>query len=828
MADKILGSDIVDQSVEVELSKVEKQLSTLIDRFVQSANAAKLLNAALKNAGSSEEVAKGIGAQNKQLTEMEKLQKQVIDANQRLVNSETKLNETLMLKRMQLVENNKEIRESIKANRMKEGSIDQLNAKLVQMKRAYTELAQAERDAAKGQQMLVHIQATRTEVGKLEATMGMYHKNVGNYTNATLQMTQVLREVPNFAQSAEIGIRSLSNNLPMLIDSFAQVKKEAGGTGPALKIFATSMLSLSGIVPIALTLFIAYYDQIAELVMGTEKMSEAQKKLNADLKESTKQYADTIASAKVNLQIVKDTNAGYTERSNAYDALNSAYPELLSNMTKEEALNGGIAASYDGIILAIERTMKKKAQYNLLEAAISERTRVEQEIQRLTNPQEGTFTYFRDDVMVKLNRELKLADDRIKAINDSIIKQQEIEAGALGSGLYKRVTGGKITTTSSTNNNPKKEKLFTVDIPDLAPTDEELKNIENYYKRLEESVKKYYKEYINTEDFKKALAQDELEMLADMDKLTTHAGDRTGGDAIDLNNLLMNRRKQTKIDDREKESRTKAYFELVQNGLQAISTISNAVYDRENAQLTAKEKKMNDYYDQEERRVKQSGKTQAEQQESLAKLDAQREAQQKKIDQDRATAQRKAASRQKAIDILQIIANTALAVTAALKEGDPYTKIVRAAAAGVLGGAQLAAVIATPLPQYKDGIGIGNGEHKGGHAIVGDGGEHELIVEPSGKTYISPSKSTIMNLPAKTKVIPQHKLLKMVTDATHVSLANTNTPITESMYINEMINQYEKLASKVDNLTNVMEAKSLQTNIYSDHDHNLHVQKNRF
>jgi len=828
MADKMYGSDIVDGSVEVELNKVDKQLDILFDKFIKVAGGAKELNNALRNSNTTAEVTKTVNSYGSSLTELEKIKKQLIHQNEKLIASQTLEAQLLSELKARQVEENKTTREFIRDKKTQEGSIDQLNAKLVQMKRAYTSLSEAERDTAKGKDMLVHIQAVRENVGKLEATLGMYGKNVGNYTNATFQMTQVLREVPNFAQSAEIGISSLSNNLPMLIDSFAQVKKEAGGTGPALKIFATSMLSLSGIVPIALTLFIAYYDQIAELVMGTEKMSEAQKKLNADLKESTKQYADTIASAKVNLQIVKDTNAGYTERSNAYDALNSAYPELLSNMTKEEALNGGIAASYDGIILAIERTMKKKAQYNLLEAAISERTRVEQEIQRLTNPQEGTFTYFRDDVMVKLNRELKLSDDRIKAINDSIIKQQEIEAGALGSGLYKRVTGGKITTTSSTNNNPKKEKLFTVDIPDLAPTDEELKNIENYYKRLEESVKKYYKEYINTEDFKKALAQDELEMLADMDKLTTHAGDKTGGDAIDLNNLLMNRRKQTKIDDREKESRTKAYFELVQNGLQAISTISNAVYDRENAKLTAKEKKMNDYYDQEERRVKQSGKTQAEQQEALAKLDAQREAQQKKIDQDRATAQRKAASRQKAIDILQIIANTALAVTAALKEGDPYTKLVRAAAAGVLGGAQLAAVIATPLPQYKEGIGIGNGEHKGGHAIVGDGGEHELIVEPSGKTYISPSKSTIMNLPAKTKVIPQHKLLQMVTGATHVSLANTNTPITEYMYINEMINQYEKLASKVDRLSNVMEAKNMQTNIYSDYDHNLHVQKNRF
>ena len=36
---------------------------------------------------------------------------------------------------------------------------------------------------------------------------------------ATFQLTQVMRELPNFAIDARIGFMALSNNLPMLTDS---------------------------------------------------------------------------------------------------------------------------------------------------------------------------------------------------------------------------------------------------------------------------------------------------------------------------------------------------------------------------------------------------------------------------------------------------------------------------------------------------------------------------------------------------------------------------------------------------------------------------------
>lgn len=61
---------------------------------------------------------------------------------------------------------------------------------------------------------------------------------------------------------------------------------------------------------------------------------------------------------------------------------------------------------------------------------------------------------------------------------------------------------------------------------------------------------------------------------------------------------------------------------------------------------------------------------------------------------------------------------------------------------------QVGAVLATPLPQYKDGRGVGKDEF----AIVGDGGVSEVIERGNGKIEMTPNKSTLTYLGAKDKV----------------------------------------------------------------------------
>ncbi len=91
--------------------------------------------------------------------------------------------------------------------------------------------------------------------------------------------------------------------------------------------------------------------------------------------------------------------------------------------------------------------------------------------------------------------------------------------------------------------------------------------------------------------------------------------------------------------------------------------------------------------------------------------------------------------------------NTALAITKVIGQGGifgiPLVPVVAA-----LGAIQIAAIAAQPIPKYA----MGTDSHKGGLAVLGDGGGPEMYVTPSGHLGISPGKDTVMNLPRGTKV----------------------------------------------------------------------------
>ena len=74
---------------------------------------------------------------------------------------------------------------------------------------------------------------------KLEASQSTTRSTTGagaSYFNKTGQMIQVIRELPNFAISAQTGLMSLSNNLPTLFEGFRMAAKEGGGLNGVLKM----------------------------------------------------------------------------------------------------------------------------------------------------------------------------------------------------------------------------------------------------------------------------------------------------------------------------------------------------------------------------------------------------------------------------------------------------------------------------------------------------------------------------------------------------------------------------------------------------------------
>lgn len=117
---------------------------------------------------------------------------------------------------------------------------------------------------------------------------------------------------------------------------------------------------------------------------------------------------------------------------------------------------------------------------------------------------------------------------------------------------------------------------------------------------------------------------------------------------------------------------------------------------------------------------------------------------------------RKQAIFDKANSIAQALISTAMSIaTTAGQLGFPAA-IPWIAIAGALGAMQVATIAATPLPQYR----MGTDYHKGGYAIVGDGGQQE-VVSYRNNLWLTPDVPTLVDLPRGASVTPSIEQLAL-------------------------------------------------------------------
>ena len=133
---------------------------------------------------------------------------------------------------------------------------------------------------------------------------------------------------------------------------------------------------------------------------------------------------------------------------------------------------------------------------------------------------------------------------------------------------------------------------------------------------------------------------------------------------------------------------------------------------------------------------------------------------QNRIREDADKKRRQIARRQAVQDKIQGLfnagINTAIGITKALASLPPPANITLAAVIGALGAVQIATIAAKPLPAFAEGV----KDFEGGKAVVGEEGR-ELISTPMG-TFLSPSKATVVDLPAHSDVIPNLETEKII------------------------------------------------------------------
>lgn len=331
-------SEIVEKQAYDQIAQLNKMLGEALSLFNKTANGAILLNKAISESNSFVQAANNTNSTTKALTELEKIERQIITTQSKLNASQSLQAQILAEEKMKLQELNKETKEFIKSKQVQAGSIEELRMKLRAAQKEYDAMAASERNAGRGTELITHIQKVDKELKSLEANSGRFQRNVGNYASAfnplSNSIQQLTREMPAFTNSVQTGFMAISNNLPALFDSIKGIREEnklakieavaaaeaqgllareqavlSGATDEAadkikeqatalalssaegvkgkgvLKQLAGAFFSWNTLLTIGITLLTVYGKDIVDWIVGTEKADESQKKLNEEMKE---------------------------------------------------------------------------------------------------------------------------------------------------------------------------------------------------------------------------------------------------------------------------------------------------------------------------------------------------------------------------------------------------------------------------------------------------------------------------------------------------------------------------------------------------------------
>jgi tape measure domain-containing protein len=175
-------------------------------------------------------------------------------------------------------------------------------------------------------------------------------------------------------------------------------------------------------------------------------------------------------------------------------------------------------------------------------------------------------------------------------------------------------------------------------------------------------------------------------------------------------------------------------YEFIGEFSNSINDLGQAVFDRKIENINAEINAEKDKYD---RLIDLARGNKDEQ----IRLQTERDAKIKALEERRLKEERKKAIFDKANALIQIAVNTAVAITkAAAQTGVGF--VVSTPLLVALGALQAAAVIAQPLPKYKDGLANAQRDHIG---MINDGTEQEYV-ERGNSILTTKTKNAIINL----------------------------------------------------------------------------------
>lgn len=255
--------------------------------------------------------------------------------------------------------------------------------------------------------------------------------------NLKTQFSQVARELPSLAMGPQMFILAISNNLPMLADAIADVRKQnellaaSGQKGvPVWKQLAGAVFSWQTALVAAISLGIVFGKDIAnwvkELINGKKAIDnnkEALENYKKTMLDSQQAAQEEIVQLNLLYQAAVDSSKGMNERISAVKELKKEFPQYFKNLSDEEVLVGKAADKYNELATAIMASAKAQAAKETLiknskeildlESKITEEYKKQElnEVKRtetvgkLKEGQNRTFLPVSNDVIDAVNRD---------------------------------------------------------------------------------------------------------------------------------------------------------------------------------------------------------------------------------------------------------------------------------------------------------------------------------------------------------------------------------------------------------------------------------------
>lgn len=294
-------------------------------------------------------------------------------------------------------------------------SYNEMNAAVLALEKRLKNMPKDSFLGAEGQNTLQQIQTLKNELKSMDAQMGNYQRNVGNYTShwngLNMSVQQVARELPSLAVGWNTFFLAISNNLPMLADELKkarieyQAMQEAGEKGiPVWKQLTKSILNWQTALVVGITLLSVYgkdiMNWVSSLFKGEKAVLETVNATNQFHEAMRKGVSDTVkerTELKLLYDATQDSTRSMKERKAAVDELQKRYPNYLGNIKDEDILAGKASDSYKALTSAlienaqaraVEETMvensKKALEYeNKMRSALVDRYQIQKEIDRL-------------------------------------------------------------------------------------------------------------------------------------------------------------------------------------------------------------------------------------------------------------------------------------------------------------------------------------------------------------------------------------------------------------------------------------------------------------